>query len=94
MSDHERRYFRVRGRVQDVGFRYFAQATASQLKLIGHVRNRPDGDVELEAEGPSNCLDRLEDAIRKGPPGARVDEVSSDPRPITVTPAEGFRITA
>ena len=69
VSGHERRYFRVRGRVQGVGFRYFTRATAVQLGLIGFVRNRVDGDVELEAEGEPAHLDQLAGAVRKGPPG-------------------------
>ena len=94
MSERTRRYFRVRGRVQGVGFRYFARATATQLGLAGHVKNRPDGDVELEAEGGLEALESLRSAIRKGPPGARVDEVLYEQRPLAVASEDGFLITS
>ena len=69
-----RRYV-VSGRVQGVGFRYFAQATASRDGLHGWVRNLPDGRVEAAAEGESDALDRFEQALRHGPPGARVERL-------------------
>ena len=43
---------RYRGRVQGVGFRYTVQALAERFAVVGHVRNEPDGSVELVAEGP------------------------------------------
>jgi acylphosphatase len=69
-----RRYV-VSGRVQGVGFRYFAQATASRDGLHGWVRNLPDGGVEAVAEGEADALDRFEQALRHGPPGARVERL-------------------
>ena len=92
VSVRERRYFRVRGRVQAVGFRYFTRATAIQLNLVGHVRNRQDGGADLEAEGQLEGLDRLEEALRKGPPGARVKDVFVEPRTTSGSLAEGFSI--
>ena len=77
-----RRYL-VRGRVQGVGFRYFTQAAAVRAGVRGWVRNNPDGTVEIAAAGESDALERLEQEIRRGPPGARVDQVamSDDPAP-------------
>ena len=46
-----RRWF-VRGRVQGVGYRYFAQHAASSLGLAGYARNLDDGRVEVYAAGP------------------------------------------
>jgi len=69
-----RRYV-VSGRVQGVGFRYFAQATASRVGLHGWVRNLPDGRVEAAAEGDADAVERFEQALRHGPPGARVDQL-------------------
>ena len=69
----------VRGRVQMVGFRYFVLEQAQALNLTGWVRNGDDGrTVEVVAEGPENALRELEAALKRGPRGARVDEVSSD----------------
>jgi acylphosphatase len=75
-----RRRYLIRGRVQGVGFRYFTQAAASREGLRGWVRNTPDGGVETAVEGERDALDRFEQQIRHGPPGARVDrvEVSDD----------------
>ena len=71
--------FRVSGRVQGVGFRAWARATATRIGLVGFVRNLPDGTVEIEAAGSDPSLDALRDALRTGPPGARVTSLSEDP---------------
>lgn len=71
----------IRGRVQGVGFRYFVVRRAASLGLTGWVRNRPDGAVELEAEGAKPALEALVEAVGRGPTGARVsgmDETWSD----------------
>jgi acylphosphatase len=67
-----RRYV-ISGRVQGVGFRYFAQATAIREGLHGWVRNLSDGRVEAAAEGDVEAVERFEGALRHGPPGARVE---------------------
>ena len=72
-----RRYL-VRGRVQGVGFRYFAEAAAQREGLHGWVRNLPGGDVEALAEGEAEAVERFERAIGHGPPGARVERVDID----------------
>jgi len=66
---------RVQGRVQGVGFRVFVAQRARSLELKGCVRNLPDGSVEIEAEGDPDALDRLLEAVRRGPPAARVTDV-------------------
>lgn len=58
---------RVRGRVQGVGFRYFAQGEASRLGLSGWVRNERDGSVTVVAEGPRGALEQLLSVLRRGP---------------------------
>jgi acylphosphatase len=62
-----------------VGYRWFVRQQARALKLAGWVRNLPSGDVELVAAGSTAALDSLEVALRAGPPGARVDEVTRRP---------------
>lgn len=62
----------VSGRVQGVGFRYFAQHEARRLGLCGYVRNLPDGRVEVSAEGSRRALESLVVALREGPAGAWV----------------------
>jgi acylphosphatase len=70
---------RVSGRVQGVGFRWFVMAEARRLGLAGWVRNNPDGAVELEAIGNQPDLDKLRDHVRRGPPAARVDQITELP---------------
>jgi acylphosphatase len=65
----------IRGRVQGVGFRYFAVREARRLGVSGVVRNRADGAVEVEAEGDRPSLERLVEALRVGPQAARVASV-------------------
>jgi acylphosphatase len=65
----------VHGRVQGVGFRWSAVREARSLGLSGTVGNRPDGTVEVVAEGNPVRLARLISWLEKGPPGARVSSV-------------------
>jgi acylphosphatase len=58
----------VRGRVQGVGFRYFAQQTARSMGIAGEVWNRADGSVELHAEHADQKVgDAFADALEAGP---------------------------
>ena len=61
------RLYLVRGRVQGVGYRDYAQRTASALGLTGYARNLDDGRVEVYAAGPIDRLSDLAAALRKGP---------------------------
>lgn len=65
----------LRGRVQGVGFRWFTLRQAEELGLVGWVANLPDGRVEVVAQGATDALRRLEDAVAEGPRLARVDNV-------------------
>ena len=66
----------IQGRVQGVGYRWWAVGQARALGLDGWVRNRRDGPVELLAIGEPGSLDALAAACRDGPPAARVSAVS------------------
>jgi acylphosphatase len=69
----------VRGRVQGVGFRYFALERASRLGLTGYARNLPGGrSVEVVAEGERPALEALLADLSRGPAGARVEDVRAD----------------
>jgi acylphosphatase len=72
------RRFRVSGRVQGVGFRFFAQEAAAHEGLSGWVRNLDDGQVEALVEGDREAVKRFERKIRRGPPAARVEDVFVD----------------
>lgn len=64
----------ISGRVQGVGFRYFVQNNALRFGINGYVKNMPGGNVEVDAEGEAEPLDRFLMACRQGPPQARVDD--------------------
>ncbi len=85
------RRLRVRGRVQGVGFRYFVAEAARAEGVHGWVRNWPDGSVEALVEGDRDSVDRVERSIRRGPPLARVDDVTAGEEQATGRPT-GFRI--
>lgn len=76
-SESKARHAIVHGRVQGVGFRYWARSTAGGLGLTGWVRNRDDGTVELFFQGKADVVDRFELQLEKGPPGASVSRVES-----------------
>jgi acylphosphatase len=71
--------WRVSGRVQGVGFRYFVMLQASQFGLVGWVANRRGGDVEVHASGTMEALRRFEAALKIGPPHSKVLAVTSVP---------------
>ena len=72
------RRFILSGRVQGVGFRYFTLDAARREGLHGYVTNRDDGSVEAVAEGEAESVERFERALRRGPSGARVEDVVVD----------------
>ncbi len=81
----------VYGRVQGVAFRAATQRTAIRLGVAGWTRNRPDGSVEILAQGPALAIEQLIDWCRQGPPAARVDRVATQ-REIVQDDLHGFRI--
>ena len=70
---------RIEGRVQGVGYRWWAVEAAERLGLAGWARNRADGSVEILAIGEPAALDALERACRIGPSAARVTQVTRRP---------------
>jgi len=79
----ESRTYRIVGRVQGVGFRWFTWDAATREGVRGSVRNLPDGSVEAVAEGEREALDRFGWTISRGPAGGRVDHVDCEAGPAT-----------
>jgi acylphosphatase len=75
VGDRVRARALLRGRVQGVGFRYFAADWADRLGLGGYARNLPDGSLEIVAEGGEESVRHFLEIMRRGPRGARVEEV-------------------
>jgi acylphosphatase len=73
----------VRGRVQGVFFRDETWRRARSLGVAGWVANRPEGSVEAVFEGRRDAVESMVEWCRRGPSGARVDDVEvtrEDPR--------------
>jgi acylphosphatase len=66
----------ITGQVQGVGYRMWAERTASGLGIRGWVRNRTDGSVELLAAGDGDAVAQLIEACRRGPRAAVVSDVA------------------
>jgi acylphosphatase len=72
----------IAGRVQGVGFRWFARVAARRLELSGWVRNRQDGTVEVAAAGRQDKLDQFRRQLSRGPDAASVEKLV-DLEPVT-----------
>ena len=83
--------FRVAGRVQGVGFRWWTQRIANKLGMRGWVRNCADGSVEVQAAGSGEALEAFAVRLGEGPVGSRVDSVEVIPS-VVVGEAREFRI--
>ena len=84
--------FRVFGRVQGVGYRWWTDREATGLGVTGTVRNLEDGSVEVIAHGNPDQMDRLERALRRGPPMSEVERIERTTLPVGRVPAD-FTIT-
>jgi len=69
------RKFFIKGEVQGVGYRFFAQRAAARHQVVGYVRNCPDGTVEAFAEGPASSVEAFKDDLVTGPQWSVVDQV-------------------
>lgn len=78
----DRLAWKLSGRVQGVGFRWWTRREAARFGVRGTVRNLPDGSVEIQAAARPEALSDFAAAVLAGPPGARV----VDARPIAVAP--------
>ncbi|MGN0144357.1 MAG: acylphosphatase [Clostridium sp.] len=72
----------VDGRVQGVGFRFFTQLTAVNLKLTGWCRNLHDGRVQIEVQGLEETLNQFISTLKKGNNFSRIDEMVVDKIPV------------
>lgn len=87
---HESVGFRLEGRVQGVGFRWWTTRQARELGLAGTVRNRPDGSVEVFARGDPEALREFRGRLEEGPRTAVVRSIESIEPPADLP--QGFEI--
>ncbi len=71
------RKFKIKGRVQGVGFRWFSRTQAINLGLSGTTRNMLNGDVEVVVEGSNQDLVKMKSLLSEGPPSSRVDSIDT-----------------
>ena len=89
-SSKAARKYIVRGRVQGVGYRYFAEQTAARIGISGHGRNLDNGDVEIYAVGNLEQLSDFAAMLWKGPRYADVRGVEE--REAALESCSGFHI--
>ena len=68
----------VTGHVQGVFFRAHVREAAKRAGASGWAENRPDGSVEIHAEGEPEAVQAVLEAARQGPAGARVDDLRAE----------------
>jgi acylphosphatase len=78
--------------VQGVGYRYFAQRTASRLGLSGYTKNLRDGRVEVYAIGPVAAIAKLRQELERGPDAATVSGVVENDAPLEAKYEKDFSI--
>jgi len=74
--ENQAKRFFVSGRVQGVGYRYFAMNAAAQLDVTGYAKNLADGRVEVYAIGTGDQLRDFARELRRGPALAAVADIS------------------
>ena len=82
MTGKVARKFFIKGDVQGVGFRFFAQRAAARHQIVGYVKNLDDGRVEALAEGPARKVEAFKHELTTGPRFSSVDhieEINLDP---------------
>ncbi|WP_372773535.1 acylphosphatase [Mangrovibacterium sp.] len=81
MNSRKQIHLVVIGRVQGVGFRYFVTQKANELNLVGWVKNKMDGSVEIEIEGNSDSIKTFIDFLKIGNGCSRIDRISKSELP-------------
>jgi acylphosphatase len=76
------RQFIISGRVQGVGFRFFAERVANQLGIRGYVKNRWDGTVEVYAIGDADSLEEFKRYLTEGPRSGHVKGIEESDEPV------------
>jgi acylphosphatase len=79
----ELRILRIHGKVQGVGYRFFATRVARRMGLKGYITNARDGSVEAAVEGEKQAIDDWIEELREGPRYAEVTHIDSETKEFT-----------
>ncbi len=79
----ELRLIRIHGKVQGVGYRFFATRVARRLGLKGSIQNLRDGTVEAMVEGEKEKIDEWIEDLKEGPRYAEVDHIDQETKEFT-----------
>jgi acylphosphatase len=90
-TQRQARLYFIQGRVQGVGYRYWAQLHARRIGIRGYARNLDDGRVEVYAIGTPEQLSEYAGHLWQGPPFSDVRSVEA--REAAVVKYDGFQIT-
>jgi len=74
----EQRHIRIHGKVQGVGYRFFATRVARRLGLKGFIENNRDGTVEATVEGEKTAIDEWLEELKEGPRYAEVTKIDQE----------------
>ncbi len=79
----ELRLIRIHGKVQGVGYRFFATRVARRLGLKGSISNQRDGTVEAMVEGEKKAIDEWIEQLKEGPRYAEVTKIDQETKEFT-----------
>ncbi len=79
----ELRLIRIHGKVQGVGYRFFATRVARRLGLKGSIQNQRDGTVEAIVEGEKKVIDEWIEELKEGPRYAEVTSIDQETKEFT-----------
>lgn len=82
----------IHGDVQGVGFRWYTMREAEKLGLVGWVKNKTNGTVEIVAEGEDQLLQKFKEWCEKGVSSARVERVDAEMGDVEEIQFEDFKI--
>ena len=79
----EQRVIRIHGKVQGVGYRFFATRVARRLGLKGNIQNNRDGTVDAVVEGEKDAIDDWIEELKEGPRYAEVTKIDQETKEFT-----------
>lgn len=79
----ELRVIKIHGKVQGVGYRFFATRVARRLGLKGSISNERDGTVNALVEGEKKAIDEWIEELKEGPRYAEVTKIDQETKEFT-----------